>query len=298
MPDPNETEQTQEVQETEEVKTEETQTEQTEEPTTEKTKEEEEETGAGLIARVKAKVFGDRAEAKTEQGAEIPDEFTEAARKLNWSDEATTKFAANYSNDQLKEMIPELLGEDTAKADDTSDKAGEEAKPEAEEEKGEDSQEDERLTEALDRIAELEKDRDSRNETSKEEEQDSFVGKACDAFDKASEEFEVFGKTEDLPRFPDGRLIKTSPQMQARNEVFSNAQVLKEAGMPGDKALEFSLNAYKGANLATETKRSVIKGLKDREQTLGGKRIGHRATEAVELNPEETIEAIRRRHGK
>lgn len=257
------------------------------------------ESGASLISRIKAKVLGERAEANEESGAEIPDEFTAAARKMNWSDEDTTAFAADFTDEQLKEMIPSLLGEGSAKADDSSDKAGEEPKSETKEEKAENSQDDDRLTQALDRIAALEAEQEGRTEKSKEEEQASFNQRASDLFDKASEEFEVFGKTKDLPTFPhNGQVIPTSPQMKARLEVYGMAQQLKEAGMPGDKALEFSLNAFKGANLKVEATRNVIKGLKKREQTLGGKRVSHEATEAANLTGAQVVAEVKRRHGK
>ncbi|KKL89845.1 hypothetical protein LCGC14_1910650, partial [marine sediment metagenome] len=76
------------------------------------------------------------------------------------------------------------------------------------------------------------------------------------------------------------------------------AEQLKEAGMPGNKALELSMNAYKGANLEVETQRIAIKGLKEREQTLGGKRSSHKTTEAANLSGPETIAAVKREHGK
>ena len=110
----------------------------------------------------------------------------------------------------------------------------------------------------------------------------------------------MFGKTDDLPKFPDGRLIPTSPQMQARLEVYGTAQQLKEAGMPGDEALELSLNAYKGANLAVETKRNVIKGLKKNEQMLGGRRSSHEGVAeggGKDLSGAEVIQEVARRHG-
>lgn len=313
----NETEQTEETQEvteqTEEVQTE--QTEQTEETKTEETKgTEKPESKESFVEKWKGKIKdrlsgGDNAE---DPGAEIPDEFTEAARKMNMSDEDTAAFAAGFqqnekgewidvgakpfTDEQLKEMIPSLLGEDTAKADDTSDKT-EETQSETKEDKVENSQEDDRLTQALDRITELEKTQGISAEKSEAEEQASFVQRASDLFDEASKEFEVFGKTDDLPKFPDGRFIPTSPQMKARLEVYERAEQLKRAGMPGDEALELSLNAYKGANLSVETKRNVIKDLKKREQTLSGKRVSHEVAATDDLTGPQILQAVARKHG-
>lgn len=284
------------------IKAKETQEDQPE--TTGDIQETKEESGGSFISRVKAAAKAKLGLTATEEetGDDIPDEFTKAARKMNWSDEDTADFAAQgneggpFTNEQLKEMIPDLLGEDTAKADETSDTT--EVESETTETKGEDSQEGDELKQLREDVAALKEELGVRQEKSKEKEVASFVTKASELFDKASEEFEVFGKTADLPTFPDGRVIPTSPQMKARNEVFGMAQQLKEAGIPGDKALEFSYNAYKGANLAVETQRNVIKGLKKREQTLGGKRVSHKATEAANLTGPETIAAVKRRHGK
>ena len=310
----NETEQTEETQEVQTEETQEVQTEETEK--TEKTEEIEEtkkESGGSFISRIKAKFRGDSVD-KEEQGEDIPDEFTEAARKMNMSDEDTIYFAGGFekddkgewvktrepfTNEQLKEMIPSLLGEDVAKADETSDKTPDVQKSETKEDEVEDSQDGEVLKAALDRIAVLEEKQGISETESKEVEKASFNQRASDLFDKASEDFEVFGKTDDLPKFPhNGQVIPTSPQMKARLEVYGMAEQLKQAGMPGNKALEFSYNAYKGANLEVETKRVAIKGLRKRSQTLRGKSVSHEATEASNLTGPETIAEVKRRHGK
>ncbi len=295
----NETEQIEETQEVQTEETQETKTEETEQTEqTEETKETKPETKESFVDKwkgiIKDRLSGGDEDEDAED--EIPDEFTEAARKLNWSDEDTAAFAADFTDEQLKEMIPSLLGEDTVKTDDTSDKT-EETQTETKEDKVEDSQEDEKLKQALDRIAVLEEKQGISAEKSVAEEHAGFVKRASDLFDEASKEFEVFGKTDDLPKFPDGRFIPTSPQMKARLEVYERAEQLKEAGMPGDKALELSLNAYKGANLSVETKRNVIKDLKKREQTLGGKRVSHEVEATNDLTGPQILQAVARKHG-
>ena len=299
----NETEQTEQTQEIQTEQTEEIQTEQTEEVQTEETQETEEakeETGGGLVARIRAKFSGgDKEDADM---TDVPDEFTKVARALNWSDEDTAKFTEDYTNEQLLEMIPSLTGADAAKAYETAETV--EKIDEAVETKVEDSQDGEELKQLREDVAYLKEELGVRNEKSKETEQANFNQRASDLFDEASKEFEVFGKTEDLPKFPAepgeefGRIIPTSPQVKARLEVYGRAQQLKEAGIPGDEALEISLNAYKGANLKVETQRIAIKGLKEREQTLGGKRSSHKTTEAANLSGPETIAAVKREHGK
>lgn len=312
------TEQVEGTQEAQKTEIQDVQTEQISQ--TEQTEQTEEESKKSIVGKIgdmlsaaKERITGGN---NDEQGDEIPDEFTEAARKMNWSDEDTMSFAAGLqknekgewieveggkplSNEVLLEMIPSLTGADAAKADETAGTT--EIQEETVEKKVEDSQEGEELKQALTRIAALEEKQGISEKESAEEEQASFVNKASDLFDKVSEEFEVFGKTDDLLKFPhNGQIIPTSPQMKARNEVWDIAHQLKEAGMPGDKALEFSLNAYKGAHLAIETKRNVIKDLKTREQKLGGKRVSHEVVDGnhgKELSGPEVIAEVARRHG-
>lgn len=292
------TEQVEEIQKTQEVKTEQVETEQTktEQVKVEKT---ELESKDSFVKRwgdkIRDRLSG--SEDDDEEGNIIPDEFVEAARKMNWSDEDTMKFAGDFTDEQLKEMIPSLLGEDSTKADETSDKT-DEIKSETKEDEVEDSQDGEALKAALDRITVLEEKQGVSETESKETEKANFNQRASDLFDEASKEFEVFGKTKDLPTFPhNGQIIPTSPQMKARLEVYGMAEQLKEAGMPGDKALEFSLNAFKGAHLKVETQRNVIKDLKKREQTLGGKRVSHEATEAANLTGPQVLQEVARKHG-
>ena len=256
-----------------------------------------EEPESSFISRIKAKFAGKQADEAADEGDDIPDEFVEAARKMNWSDEQTSEFASDFSDEQLKEMIPSLLGEDLAKAEETSDKV--DVKPETTEKTVEDSQDGDELEQLRKDIAALKEAQGISEEQAREREAANFNSEADKLFDKASEEFEVFGKTEDLPRFPhNGEIIPTSPQMKARLEVYSNAMLLKEAGMSGKAALDYSLNAYKGAKLKIETQRSVIKELKKREQTLGGKRVSHETTEAANLTGPEVIAEVKRSYGK
>jgi len=288
------TEQVEETQETSENKIQEAPDDKIE--TTGEIQNAKEEPESSFISRIKAKFAGKQADEE-ETGDDIPDEFVEAARKMNWSDEQTSEFASDFSDEQLKEMIPSLLGEDLAKAEETSDKV--DVKPETTEKTVEDSQDGDELEQLRKDIAALKEAQGISEEQAREREAANFNSEADKLFDKASEEFEVFGKTEDLPRFPhNGEIIPTSPQMKARLEVYSNAMLLKEAGMSGKAALDFSLNAYKGANLKIETKRSVIKELKKREQTLSGKRVSHETTEAANLTGPEVIAEVKRSYGK
>lgn len=240
-------------------------------------------------------------------GDDIPEDFTNAAQKAKWLDEDIEFFAAGYqrnekgewvdvgseplSDEDLIEMIPDLNVETPEKS---------EVKTELEQEEEtqvEDSQEDEKIQKLLDRIDALEKAQGDVNENKERQEQADFAQKASQLFDDVSKEFEVFGKTDKLPKFPDGRLIPNSPQLKARTEVWDVAMSLKQTGMNFDKALKVSLDAYKGKNLANEVKRSVIKGLKKNETRLSGKHTSHESHKIEDYGPD-VIREIARRAGK
>jgi len=224
----------------------------------------------------------------------VPDDFTKAALIQGWSSEDVNEFAKDYTEAELKEMIPALLGEDTDESDETSDTLEEE---ETEATKDEDSQEDEKTKKLLERIEALEKAQGKSHEEDKKQEFVGFIRTASQTFDEASKEFEVFGQTKDLPKFPDGRLIHTSPQMKARDEVFDLACQLHGTGMDFDNALSVSLNAYKGKNLTKDVKRNLIKDLKGKEKRLSGKRTSHESG-TKEMSGPEVIRAILNKNNK
>jgi hypothetical protein len=224
----------------------------------------------------------------------IPDDFTKAALIQGWSSEDVKGFAKDYTEAELKEMIPALLSEDSDESDETSDTLEEE---ETEEQKDEDSQEDEKTKKLLERIEALEKAQGKSHEEDQKQEFIGFIRTASQAFDEASKEFEVFGQTKDLPKFPDGRLIHTSPQMKARDEVFDLACQLQGTGMDFDNALSVSLNAFKGKNLTKDVKRNLIKDLKGKEKRLSGKRTSHESG-TKEMTGPEVIRAILNKNNK
>ena len=261
-----------------------------EEATTEETQED---TKASFLETIKEKIksFTSNDEEVTE--VVVPDDFSKAALNAGWSSEDIDSFAKDYTEDQLREMIPTLNGEDSEQSEETLDTP----KEETTETKDEDSQEDEKTKKLLARIEALEK---AQSETSEEAERKELYGliqKASQAFDALSDELEVFGKTEDLPRFPDGKFIRTSPQMKARIEVFDLARTLKGTGMDFDTALSVSLNAFKGKNLESDVKRNLIKDLKKKEKRLSGKRTSHDSG-TKEMTGPEVIRAVLAKHNR
>jgi hypothetical protein len=194
-------------------------------------------------------------------------------------------------------MIPSLVVDNSSEEEDNSTKGEETNTPEKDEKKVEDSQEDERIQKLLDRIDALEKAQGAVEEQTKAQEHKNLVQKASQMFDEASKEFEVFGKTDELPTFPDGRLVPNSPQLKARSEVWKYASVLHKSGVDFDEAMSVSMNAFKGKNLATDVKRSVIKDLKKNESRLSGKRTSHESQNVATYGPD-VIKQVMAKHGR
>jgi len=238
-------------------------------------------------------------ETGVNEEVDIPQTFLDAASKMGWTEDEVMDFVGtterNYTDEELIEMIPMFIGEEPVKEQEKpSDKV---AEPKTKETKVEDSQEDEKTKKLLDRIEALEKAQGKSQEDTETKKLQGLIHQASQTFDDKSKEFEIFGKTEELPKFPDGRIVPNSPQMKARNEVFDLAYLLYDKGVAFDKAMETSLNAYKGKNLSNDVKRNIIKDLKKNEKRLSGKHTSHESNPVL-TSGAEVIREVARRHGR
>ena len=283
------------AEETEDVKIEEVETPEVKDSETEKP-----ETRESVVSKIGGMIkshFSGKDESE-EEAYDVPTEFANTVQGLGWTDEEVLDFILEdgkpiYSDEELLEMLPILRGENPAKAEEISDKV----KPETPKNEDNNSQEDEKIKKLLDRIDALEKAQGERKESDKKQEVSNLVNRAEQMFDNTSKEFEVFGVTEKLPKFPDGRLIPNSPQMKARQEVWDIGMKLYMSGVDFDTAMSVSLNAYKGKNLGKTIERNVIKELKNREKKLSGKRINHESSQP-DLSGPELIGKILEERGK
>ncbi|MBE3036077.1 MAG: hypothetical protein IMZ70_03190, partial [Candidatus Atribacteria bacterium] len=246
----------------------------------------------------KIKEFKEEADGVSEE-IDIPQPFFDVASKQGWTEDEIMDFVGtterHYTDEELIEMIPLLNGEEPVKEQaKSSDKV---AEPETKEAKVKDSQADENTKKLLDRIEALEKAQGKSQEDTEAKKLQGIIHQASQTFDDKSKEFEIFGKTEELPKFPDGRIVPNSPQMKARNEVFDLAYILYDKGVAFDKAMETSLNAYKGKNLSSDVKRSIIKDLKKNEKRLSGKHTSHESNPVL-TSGAEVIREVARRHGR
>lgn len=232
-------------------------------------------------------------------GADIPQEFTDAALADGWTAEQITEWASDYTDDELRTYAKDLkpASEDSDKSEQLSKK---EVDTQVTEKKDDDKSSDEKdaviakLTERLDK---LEKGQQENIEQDAQAKLESQISRASKQMDDLSKEFEIFGTAETLPRFPDGRVIPSSPQAKARREVVGLALKLHmEAGESFDNALDISLNAYKGKNLAKDVKRNLVKSLKKNEKRLSAKRSSHESVKTASSGVE-VIQEVKRKHG-
>jgi len=266
------------------------------EETQEETKEE---TRESVISKIGNKIKAHFSKEESEEKIDVPQDFYDVAQTLGWSDDEIMDFVMEdgkpiYSDEELLEMLPMLKGEDSTKVEDNSDKVKE---PEPLKDKVNNSQEDEKIQKLLDRIDALEKAQGKQKKEDSEREVQNLLNRASKMFDETSKEFEVFGVTEKLPKFPDGRLVPNSPQMKARQEVWDLGIKLYQSGVDFDNAMSASFNAYKGKHLGKNIERNIIKDLKSREKKLSGKRINHDTT-ATDLSPADVIREVAKKHGR
>lgn len=237
----------------------------------------------------------------TDKGKDVPAEFTTAAIKAGMTPQMIEEFTSDYTDAELLEQIPHLLAqvsENSDKSEQLSQKeTGDAQVAEKKDDEGTDEK-DEKIKLLEERLAKVEKGQET---STAKEVQDRFISMASRAtkrMDELSKEFEVFGVYEKLPRFPhNNQVIPSSPAMKARNEVWVLATDLaNKAGMDFDTALEISVNAYKGKNLANDVKRNLVKDLKRNEKRLSAKHSAHESVK-TDLSGPDVIREVGKKHG-
>ena len=268
---------------------------------------EKEESGADVVTKIQREVLGEPdPKEKDEDGTDIPDSFTNACLKQGWTEDEIKEFASGLDDAALLELIPELSstddGHDAAKQKDSElgegqakQKTGETRKATEEAAKKEPTNEElavvkKELAEIKEQIGEAKKER-----TAKEEE--ATLQTVNQVFDEASKDFEIFGKTEELLKYPagpkKGQLVPTSPAMTARVEVWDKAVPFIQSGIPVKDAMEIALTWYKGAYLEKDVQRNMIKDLKKHEKKLSAKRSGKETVKTYESEEERQAEVVR-----
>jgi len=257
----------------------------------------EEEDKKGIMEKIMSKVFKGKPpieedEVKEEEGELISEEFITAASKLGWTDEDITAFAADYSDEELNEMIPFLSVEEPQqeKAPVKEDeKLLQEDKP--------NKKESEELKAMRQELADLRKEFGAVKEDKAVKERLDLGRRVDDIFDRAGEKFKVFGLTEELPRFPagprKGEAIPTSSAFKARSDVYGVAAKFMAGGDSVEDAMAQALDWFKGKNLEVDVKRNLIKELKRNEKKLSAKRMGKEAVKVYEDEDDRKAAVVR-----
>jgi hypothetical protein len=249
----------------------------------------------GILSKIKSLMTG-KEEPVSKEETDIPDDFTQAAQAAGWSDEDIVEFASQlnddgefvYSDEDLKEMISFLYDEEEVVEDKVETKV-EDKKEEKKDEK--ENPELAALKAEIDSLKEALKDVNQ----SKEENKISSMGDFAEEFlDEMSEDFPIFGKGKELPKFPDGRLIPSSPQYKARAEVLGYALKLHSGGSDWDDALVNAFNLYKGKNLEKDIERSVIKRLKADAEKLSPDRYNKVTEKTYQDETEREADVVRK----
>lgn len=240
-----------------------------------------------------------------DEGTDVPADFTTAALKAGMTVQQIKDFTSDYTDAELLEQIPYLLAQVSENSDESEQLSQKEAgdaqdaeKKDDERKSGDTDEKDEKIKLLEERLAKVEKGQET---STAKEAQDRFISMASRAtkrMDELSKEFEVFGIYEKLPRFPhNNQIIPTSPQAKARNEVWGLAcDLTNKAEMDFDVALEVSINAYKGKNLANDVKRNLVKDLKKSEKRLSAKHSAHESVKS-DLSGPDVIREVGKKHG-
>lgn len=223
-------------------------------------------------------------EGKEGEYEEISPNFVEAAQKAGWSDAQIVEFVDknDYSDEDLDKLIGDVLV-GVAEKPAAEEKPPEEKKPIAEPTDLEALLKDERFAKIVKPLVdkvntltdEIKSVKEDTGQTKADKAIQEYVGMeelANEMFDKTAEEFGEFGKTADLPRFPDGRIVPIGPSYDARSKVWGMAVNLWKTGTPFDQAMKDALQWHKGSSAEKKVRAKVVKDLKKNESKLTPKR--------------------------
>ena len=260
---------------------------------------EKEEDGGDVVAKIKREVLGEPdPDAKEEDGTDIPDSFTNACLEQGWTEDEIKEFASDLDDAALLSLIPEILDtEKQGKSEPDKDQAKQEVKAKATDDTAKKEPTNEELTIVKKELAEIKEMIGKADKERSVKEEAVLVDTVNQVFDEASKEFEIFGKTDELLKFPagpkKGQFVPTSPAMVARKSVWEKAFPFIQSGIPAKDAMDIALTWYKGAHLEKDVQRNLIKDLKKHEKKLSAKRSGKETVKTFESEEERQAEVVR-----
>ena len=254
---------------------------------------EKEESGAEVVAKLQREALGEPdPKEKEEEGSDIPDAFTNACLEQGWTEEEIKEFASDLDDTSLLSLIPELLNkEEIAVKKEAKEEKSKPAEKAAEKPANED------IAALKKELAEI-KDKIGKDDSARKvQDEEAMVQTVNQVFDEVSKDFEIFGKTEELLKYPagpkKGQFVPTSPAMVARAKVWDKAVPFINGGTPVKEAMDIALTWYKGANLEKDIHRNVIKDLKKHEKKLSAKRSGKETVKVYESEEERQADVVR-----
>lgn len=296
-----------------ELETEET--EETEDQIQEETNDPEKEKES-ILTKLTNKLFGKKDEKSNDtddsgsngKEVDISENFTQAARKVGYTDEQIIELAEQYSNKELDELVQYLVDNDEEEEDkEEKDEETEDTEEENDEEKksivDKLNIKDKTLKSYLEQIekaietkyqekfGKIEESLKTAEKDKSVKEVQRYQTTADDFFDKVSKEFPVFGSTDKLMRFPKGtpnagQIIPMGEAFDARNSVYQTAMKFHLMGTDWNEALDEALVWYKGKNMEKDVRSKVLKELKTKETRLSPKR-SERSSPAKATTPDE-----------
>jgi len=222
----------------------------------------------------------------------ISEDFVEAARRANWTDNQIIEFSEGYTNVELDAMINDLGGSSEPAKSDLVDKdqdkkvadalnISEETLTELKETNPvlvekvlqplitKNKNLEENLNTLKTGLGVVQKDKVHNEAVTRE-------NAANKVFDKVAEQFPVFGKTKELARFPDGRIVPQGLAFEARNEVWQAAIKLFRGSNSKtyafSNALDEAMDMYKGRHLKDDIEQDVVKRIKKKQENLTPKK--------------------------
>ena len=214
-------------------------------------------------------------EKETSQYIEIDPRFTAAATAYGWGNDRIIQYADSHEDIDiitLTARMEELTKVTPAKAEDTLiDEAALDTLAEA----------DPNMAQLLRGIVEPMAKRFKANTSELEtlrgqlgvHEQDRHAKEEVRNQNTADEIFDAsdissLGKTSDIPKYPDGTYVVENPLVAEREKVWKIAQQFYANGGTFREAMSNAMQWYSGGSAKKDTKRKVIRELKDQEKRV------------------------------
>ncbi len=239
-------------------------------------------------------------ESEADESEEIDPTLVDAARRAGLSDEDIIKYAESdpYTLVKIKSDMDESRRSESTDGSDKKVKDDQKALKVDDliESLSEDEEEQEKfrkiLTPFVSEINSLKNEVGQVKGNFKESEEsirasrmDAKIDEADEFFDKLSEDFPEFEKTDGLPKDTKGEYLRSYPAVEHRQELWGVAHAFENAGMSFRDSLKASEQWYKGGN-TQRVEQSLVKKLKNREKKLTPKKQG-KATVKKYANEEE-----------